>query len=308
MCPVRSVTYVSGRSEPFFSPQEITTGHPKLIRPYSPHWLNGLPLELRIPILKGDFGVRMHNSGCEHVAWLSWSYLPDAPNAALKREGASAFLLDCGAGPFVVTAGHVYDSYMLRRNTNRRCESQLMNIGFDLDKRLITNGSNRNVDIATFHISAEEAAQLGKRTVIATGDWQAAPALRETCFLGGYPEVEAMVVGPREVNFGLHSAMMSVTSVVDYQLKFLMKREHLIDVRGHGLPRVGYNFSGMSGGPVLATTYNEQREEWGWRLAGVISQASSGGELLEMITAVRAYHIWPDGSIEFEPVDTPAGV
>ncbi len=53
------------------SPQVFTTS--QLIKPYSPGWLNCLPLELRIPFLKGAFGVRMHNSGCEHVAWLSWS-------------------------------------------------------------------------------------------------------------------------------------------------------------------------------------------------------------------------------------------
>src|SRR5262245_4898571 len=84
-------------------------------QPYSPEWLDGLSdAERQSPRVK-EFYQRMHESAGMHVTWLVWSYQPKSqlwtPPLSLLRQG-SIFFLDCGRGPFAVTAGHVYERYI----------------------------------------------------------------------------------------------------------------------------------------------------------------------------------------------------
>lgn len=65
-------------------------------------------------------------------------------------------------------------------------------------------------------------------------------------------------------------------------------------MRGRGLPQVGYNLGGVSGGPMLQPAFIDGA--WSWRLVGVISEAISV-EDFERIIAVRAHFILPDGRL-----------
>jgi hypothetical protein len=85
-----------------------------------------------------------------------------------------------------------------------------------------------------------------------------------------------------------------LTGFTDYQLCCQFDRRYWIDIRGHGLPPVGYKLGGVSGGPMLEPIFSDGA--WGWRLVGVISEALSVPDF-ERITAVRAHFILPDGHL-----------
>ena len=89
---------------------------------------------------------------------------------ALWQQG-SVFFLDCGRGPFAVTAGHVFEQFVEDRARRRVRGCQIGNIGFNPEERLIALGEDLGLDIATFHVTPEEIAATGKKiTVLGTFD------------------------------------------------------------------------------------------------------------------------------------------
>ncbi|WP_439408560.1 hypothetical protein ACNJX9_09490 [Bradyrhizobium sp. DASA03076] len=86
-----------------------------------------------------------------------------------------------------------------------------------------------------------------------------------------FPGCERDQIGPHEVVFGLYTAMPMLTSFTEHQLCCQLERDYWVDVRGLGLPLVGYDLGGASGGPMLAPVF--ENGAWDWRLLGVISEA-----------------------------------
>jgi hypothetical protein len=264
-------------------------------RPFTPEWLDGLTDEQRQSPQLREFWREMNESGGEHVTWLVWRYQSKVIDTPLLPAQGSMFFLDCGRGPFAVTAGHVYEGFAehLRKYRVRSC--QIGNVGFNPEERLIAWGKYQGLDIATFRVTSEEIAATGKRVVRgADGAWPQPPQPGEAVFFGGFPGAERDSIGPDEMVFGLHSAMPRLTSLTDHQLCCQFDRSSWIDVRGLGLPPVGYDLGGVSGGPMLKPIFVDGA--WSWRLAGVISEATST-EGFERVTAVRAHFILPSGKL-----------
>jgi hypothetical protein len=138
--------------------------------PYTPEWLNSLADEEKKAIVGGEFGRRMHDSGGSRVTWLYWRGAPRILRAPPIERNGSAIILDCGRGPFAVTAGHVLEQWLADRNKTQRIGCQIGNVPFDLADRLIDTGTHRGIDIATFRITPDEVAQLGKQVVIGSGE------------------------------------------------------------------------------------------------------------------------------------------
>ena len=263
--------------------------------PYSPDWLNALSDDEKQSVAVSEFSRSMHDRGGEHVAWLLWSTQEKSTPSPLEFRQASMFFLDCGRGPFAVTAGHVYEQFARDRAERRVRGYQLGNIGFDLEERLIDCGGERKIDLATFRITPEEIAAVGKQVVRGTdGQWPKPPNIGEAVYFGGFPGIERIEFAAREFSFGLHSGMVPLTDMTEYQLGCRFDRRYWVDARGLGLPPVGYDLGGVSGGPMLQPIYVDG--VWGWRLVGVISEAIMVEEF-ERITAVRAHFILPDGRI-----------
>jgi len=263
--------------------------------PYSPAWLNALSETERKSLPIRNFSRARHDDGGGHVTWLLWSVQEKDKLTPLEFRQGSVFFLDCGRGPFAVTAGHVFDQWVRDRAERRIRGYQIGNLGFDLEERLIDSGADRKIDIATFRISPAEIAALGKRVVSGTdGAWPAPPNVGEAVYFGGFPGAERIEIAPLEYSFGLHSGMVPLTDFTDHQLGCSFDRRYWVDVRGQGLPPVGYDLGGVSGGPMLQPVY--QDGAWGWRLVGVISEAIMMQEF-ERITAVRAHYILPTGHI-----------
>lgn len=264
-------------------------------QPFTPEWLNGLgEAERKSPEVQA-FALQMHNSGAEYVTWLFWRYHSRVMQTPLLPRQGSVCFVDCGRGPFAVTAGHVYEQFVADRVQYRIRGCQIGNVGFNPEERLIARGTHQGLDIATFRVTPEEIAATGKKILRGNdGAWPQPPAIGSAVFLGGFPGCERDQVGPHEMVFGLYSAMPMLTSFTDHQLCCQFDRNHWVDVRGLGLPLVGYDLGGASGGPMLAPVFEDGA--WGWRLLGIISEARST-EGFERATAVRAHFIQPDGNL-----------
>jgi hypothetical protein len=205
------------------------------------------------------------------------------------------FFLDCGRGPFAVTADHVYEQYLEDSEITGVKGTQIANVGgFNLRERLIARGKNLGVDIATFKITPNEIA-AGKQSVRGIdGAWPAPPKAGEGVYIGGFPACERDRIAETDFSFGLHSAIVQLTNFTERQLCCQFDRKHWFDVRGTGLPPVGYEHGGMSGGPMLQPIFND--DVWGWRLVGVIAEARSI-EGFERVIAERVHFILPNGCI-----------
>ncbi len=263
--------------------------------PYTPEWLNSLSEEQRqSPELK-EFWRRMHQTGGEHVSWLFWRYESNILKTPLLPAQGSIFFLDCGRGPFAVTAAHVYEGFLEHCSAYRVRSCQIGNVAFNPTERFIAWGKDIGIDIATFKITPEEIEATGKRVVKGVdGPWPPPPQKDEVVFFGGFPGDERDNVTADDVTFGLHSAMIRLTSLTDRQLCCQFDRSNWIDVHGLGLPPVGYDLGGMSGGPMLAPILVDGA--WNWRLIGVISEAKSI-EGFERVIAERAHFILPNGKL-----------
>lgn len=276
------------------SDQRSPTSAPQ---PYSPEWLNALTDAERQSSALREFSRRMHNSGGEYVTWLIWHYQNKdlwTPPRALWRQG-SMFFVDCGRGPFAVTAAHVFEQFVEDRAQRRVRGCQISNLGFNPEERLIASGKHLGIDIATFRVTPDEIAQTGKKIVQGIdGPSLPAPNVGEGVFFCGFPGEERDRVSENEFSVGLHSAMTPLTSFTNYQLCCQLDRRYWVDVRGLGLPAVGFDLGGVSGGPMLQPFFKDG--VWGWRLVGVISEAVSARDF-ERVTAVRAHFILPDGRL-----------
>jgi hypothetical protein len=263
----------------------------------TPERLNAMSVVERTSEPAKDFYRRRHNDGAAHVLWWLWRRQARDASTPLESRQGSMFFLDCGRGPFAVTAAHVFDAFLDDRQTHRVRSCQIGNVEFNPEERLIASGTSRGIDIATFRVTTDEIAATGKRVVRGSnGAWPPPPNVGETIFFGGFPGIERVPVAPHEISFGLHSAMVPLTDFTEYQICARMERDYRIDVRGHGLPPEGYDLGGVSGGPMLQPVYLDGA--WGWRLVGVISEAIAV-EDFERITAVRAHFILPDGRLSW---------
>jgi hypothetical protein len=237
---------------------------------YTPQWLNSLSDDEKKQVAASEFTREMHDDAAAHIAWLFWRGEHRIIGAPPIVRNASAFLLDCGRGPFLVTAAHVYQQFLTDKQRARRLQLQVCNVAFDLEERLISCGADRQIDIATFQIDAPEVNEVGKRVVAGTdGAWPPPPSPGEAALFGGFLGSQRVVINSREISFGLHIAMTPVTDFTEHQVRCRLDRRYWVDTRGLGLPLPGYDLGGVSGGPLLVPNYVDDR--WGWRLAGVVS-------------------------------------
>jgi hypothetical protein len=222
-----------------------------------------------------------------------------------RVRNGSAFFLDAGAGPFVVTAYHVIEELNRDQHVGNVVAVQIGDLPLDLAGRNTIIAAHEELDITTFRITPEEVETLGK--TILTGSQQQWPPLPPQqdrgVYFGGFPGTETIWMSPREISFGALPAGGVASSISEIDVSSLIEREHLIPVLGEGIPPPDYNFGGISGGPMLSVI--EHKSVRSWALAGVIyegpnpspdqEQAVAG---LEIIRARRAHFICPDGSLD----------
>ena len=204
----------------------------------------------------------------------------------------TTFFLDCGQGPFGVTAGHVYDRFAAAAGGGTRCQIAFSPQQFDLRERLIARG--RSVDIATYRVTSLELGLIEK---VALTGWQAEwppkpPQLERGLIFCGFPAADRSMIRPRVIEWGIYSGSGVADSVNDRDVSCVIDHQFMVPTYWASIPAVGHDLAGMSGGPVLTIVQNEVV---GWRLAGVIYEC--GRNLLEVVKAARADFIRPDGTL-----------
>jgi len=248
-------------------------------------------------LLAGDFGKELHRSACAYCLPLFWAVRNEARVWKIKRNG-TAFFLDCGKGPFLVTAAHVYEAYVsdLARE-NGKVLGSLGSLPFRMEQRVVSCLGEKTLDIATFSIDEKELADSGKNVLV--GGQQNWPPERvkegEVVLFAGFPgnqrieEAEGL-----ECNFGLYSACTPVSSVSDRHFGCAFERSDWLDTMELGLPEIGFELGGISGCPVLAMK-ESSAGVISWGLAGV---GYNGWTAVgEIFFAHHASAINPDGTL-----------
>jgi hypothetical protein len=268
--------------------------------------LNKMSNEERKALLAGGLGQMFSEMANKHVTWIFWA--KDTPELTDILGHGSAFILDRGNGPLLVTAAHVYREYLEHQREHGPLYCQVSNTRVrDLGGRLIACGNLRvprdepacEPDIATFRMNAAAVRRVGKTPISALVDWPAPPALNQSVMLTGYPAHERVFVGPTEISFGFHTGVTCARTITDRQITVLIQREYLVDWTGNGVPPAGYGLGGISGAPLLVPEFGQAG--WYFRLAGVISEApgarAAEDVIFEMVTADRAEFIQPNGTL-----------
>ena len=206
-------------------------------------------------------------------------------------NNGSMFFLDTGVTLLAVTARHVYESYLERRRDIPGPElvCQIDGMHFDPVSRLIAAGTD--IDITTFHITAEELRCLRRITT----RWPPViPEVGNGVLVCGLPGETRLTPRPGLLDIGYSTALMRVDSVTDRTISMMMQpNEEMIDILGIGLPPPSRDIGGMSGGPVAAVVTSTSGI-FSWAISGVIYE---GHQSFDIIQAMRADLIRPDGSL-----------
>ena len=246
-------------------------------------------------LMKGGLGRAELQFAASIVAPLGWVWRQDGKKCI--RNG-STYFLDCGSGPFAVTAAHVLAGYREAKRAHGKVSCQVGDLVIDPEARLID--FDASLDLATLKISAKEIAAIGK--TVLTGhqrSWPPAPPKEDRgIYFAGFPGHERLWISEGEVSWGVLMGGGVATSVSDRDVSSQAERENWIDVLGRGLPPIGFDMSGVSGGPMLSVV--EHAGIRSWRLAGTIYEGPGKGEIegFEVVRARRADFITPNGTLD----------
>jgi hypothetical protein len=232
----------------------------------------------------------MTESLCASTPMLSWRGAR-INDGGVVSTGGSAFLVRTPAGILGVTAGHVMDGFVAARKTCADITATLGGFSFDLGERLIERGGS--VDIATFRIEESDIPMIGFRPLERA--WPPnTPASRGIVLLAGWPGHERIVSAER-VTGGIYIGWGSA-GVSDLQITIRVDHDQgpISPLPGVPLPPPGFEFGGISGGPVMVIDAEDSGYKIGWRVAGVISE---GKPDYDYIVATRADVIQDDGRI-----------
>lgn len=227
-----------------------------------------------------------------------------APFSWIRQEGpvqkmrnGSAFFLDAGAGPFAVTAQHVITGWQKDFSKGKAMLPQIGCLPIDFREQDRIIDSDEVLDIFTFRIDPAEIEEIGKTVLSGRSEWPPPPPSDggNVCF-SGFPAIETLTISSNEYSFGATPGHGFASSVSETDVSSVIERGGLIGILGNGVPPEHYDFSGLSGGPMLAGI--EHRGLYVWSLAGVIYQGPYPSNDTEIIKARRAHFILPDGKLD----------
>lgn len=277
-----------------------------MLKVYTPQELNEMSDEERKALLAGGLGQMFSKMASRHVTWLWWTR--DTPELTDILGHGSAFILDRGQGPMLVTAAHAYREYLAHQREHGSLYCQVGNTRVRDLSRLLIGCGNLHVplgepapetDIATFRMNPAAVGRVNKLPVMALGDWPPPPAENQNVMFAGYPGHERIFASSSEINFGFHTGMTGARTITERQITMLIQREYLVDWTGQGVPPAGYGLGGISGAPLLVPEFG--RQGWYFRLGGVVSEEPGPREpnevIFEMVIADRADFILPDGTL-----------
>jgi hypothetical protein len=255
-----------------------------------------------VGLLRGGLAKAMRDVAASYVIPICWITARD--RKPLILDSGSAFLLDCGAGPFLVTASHVYQGFRDAKAEHADAVCIVGELRFDLVGRVIA--SDMAYDVATFRVTQDEIDQLAGSAspkIVLTGSqafWPPAPpAIDRGVFFVGFPgdgrEMRPYRGGSLvEIDWIGYTALAVANGISTTDITLVFDHEHDFDVGLRPAIPSDWALGGCSGAPLL--TFVEQRGVFIWRLGGIIYESSS-----LILKASRADCLNPDGTINRYP-------
>ena len=246
-----------------------------------------------VALVKGPLGEEFRRFSASCAVPFFWGD-PNGQDAEI--ENGSAFFLRWDNRAFVVTADHVYESYLQRRLISERVVCQLgTNLTIDPVDRLIDRrGRDPNnpsepdksePDIATFLVTDEEIERSGKFAFTMPA-FQPTPS--KGVFFAGFPASARKKVRHAAYDLGIMSGLVVATSVSDRDISCHFDRECMIEA-----PEPPTRMGGMSGAFLAANV--ERSGLHFWQPAGVMYEFHDG---FEIVKACRLdNNLLPDGRI-----------
>jgi hypothetical protein len=240
--------------------------------------------ESALALLAAGYGRELQAASYRLTAPVCWA---STGAASPVFNNGSIFFLNCGYGPFAVTADHVYAGYLKRRHDEPGLVSQIGRLAFPLDERLIDR--DESLDVATFHITEGEIERT-TTWLHRPERWPPLPPEQgRGVFFTGFTR-EAREQDDTSVTFGGVSLLVTATVVGEDTIKCQFDRESFVDM-GSGIPPTRLALEGTSGAPLWTLV---DKPVVGWRLAGVVIQYNPPYEIL---VARRADCIRADGRL-----------
>jgi hypothetical protein len=255
-----------------------------------------------IAMMRGGLAAVMRDIAAGYVIPLFWIIARGGKPVIL--DNGSAFLLDCGTGPFLVTANHVYLGFLDAKQEHTGVVSMVGNVHFDLAERMIA--ADRPYDVATFRVMPDEVERLkkyanGKRVLIGSqATWPPGPPQRERgVFFVGFPGDGRKMRpyrggGKVEIDWDAYTALAIADSVSETGITLVFDHDPELDVARRSAVPNDWALGGCSGSPLL--TFVEERGVFSWRLGGIVYESNS-----LLLKASRADCLNPDGTISRYP-------
>lgn len=226
-----------------------------------------------IDLLKGQYGREISNLASSYTSAIFWT----SAASDVKTGHGSIFFIDCGNGPFAITANHVYEGYLKSKKVDPFIKCQIGNVPFIPENRLIDH--DKELDIATFTIDEKEIKADDKVVyAVNPNDWPPKPPdIGKGIFFAGYPKKYSKRKLPEKIEFGTYVGVLIATSVSERHIVCQYIRDDIVNIFGtEPLPERQY-LGGLSGAPLWTLV---QTEIFSWRLGGIIYEFSTNYELL----------------------------
>lgn len=258
--------------------------------------------EEAIRLMRGGLAKVMRDIAASYVIPIFWITAKDRKPVIL--DNGSAFLLDCGIEPFLVTANHVYQGFRAAKTKHPDVVCIVGELRFDLIDRAIA--SDPAYDVATFRITHDEIEQLSRYTngkSVLTGSqksWPPSPPqIDRGVFFVGFPgdgrEMRPYRGGSLvEIDWVGYTALAVASSVSSTDITLVFDHDYNFDVGLRPAVPSDWALGGCSGAPLLA--FIEQHGVFSWRLGGIIYESSRF-----ILKASRTDCLNPDGTINRYP-------
>lgn len=165
-------------------------------------------------------------------------------------RGGSCFVLRFPSRLVGITAAHVVSAYERNASDVSTLICQFWRMPFDLRGAVID--IDHDLDIATFSVSEALLADSGLIALDCTGPWPPPePANGMLLSVAGFPEVGRIANPDRSAVLQIYIGLTVIDHVSDREIFTAYDPERSYDHGDKGLPPLGLNLSGCSGGLAL---------------------------------------------------------
>ena len=192
-----------------------------------------------------------------------------------RLHGATCFILRFDGGLVGITADHVIKVFEQAERRASGKVAMLRTARLDLTRVLIDRDSD--LDLATFQVTEEQAAESHARVLDCRGAWPLPMPCRGAAItFAGFPEDFRQESYPTQTEFRAASYATRVEDLNDRAIVAIYdpaRGDHRL-LAAPGFTEVGANWSGCSGGPVLV--HYERDGLHRWHAVGVLVEGPGG--------------------------------